>query len=76
MAVPVTKRSSSKIDTGSKIHAIGFPAGADLTFSDGVVSSHREVSGGHYIQFTVPKSPGSSGGGLIDDQAQLIGIPA
>jgi len=47
-----------------------------LTFSDGVVSSHREVSGGHYIQFTVPKSPGSSGGGLIDDQAQLIGIPA
>ena len=74
-AVPVTLRKSSKIDIGSTIYAVGFPTGAGLTFSDGIVSSYREVAGGHYIQFTAPISPGSSGGGLFDDRAQLIGIP-
>ena len=74
-AVPVTLGKSSRIDIGSTIYAVGFPTGAGMTFSDGIVSSYREVPGGHYIQFTAPVSPGSSGGGLFDDQAQLIGIP-
>jgi tetratricopeptide (TPR) repeat protein len=74
-AVPVTLRGTSRIEIGSTIYAIGFPTGAGLTFSDGIVSSYRDVPGGHYIQFTAPISPGSSGGGLFDDQAQLIGIP-
>ena len=73
--LPVTLANNSTLDIGSTVYAIGFPMAVGLTFSNGIVSSLREASGGHYIQFTAPISPGSSGGGLFDEQAQLIGIP-
>lgn len=40
------------LDTKGEVHAIGAPKGLELTLSDGVVSSLREVEGGHYIQTT------------------------
>ncbi|NTW52804.1 MAG: tetratricopeptide repeat protein [Chlorobiaceae bacterium] len=74
-APPVLLAKTSQVEIGSTVYAIGSPMAAGLTFSDGIVSSLRETSGGHYIQFTAPISPGSSGGGLFDQEAQLIGIP-
>jgi tetratricopeptide (TPR) repeat protein len=74
-AEPVSLGNTSKIEIGSTVYAIGYPMAVGLTFSDGMVSSLRETTGGHYIQFTAPISSGSSGGGLFDEHAQLIGIP-
>ncbi|NTW52803.1 MAG: tetratricopeptide repeat protein [Chlorobiaceae bacterium] len=74
-ALPVSFARSSQIEIGSTVYAIGSPMAEGLTFSDGIVSFLREALGGHYIQFTAPISPGSSGGGLFNEQAQLIGIP-
>ncbi|NTW52798.1 MAG: tetratricopeptide repeat protein [Chlorobiaceae bacterium] len=74
-AVPVTLAKNSQIEIGTTVYAIGSPMAVGLTFSNGMVSSLRETSGGHYIQFTAPISPGSSGGGLFDEEARLIGIP-
>lgn len=74
-ALPVILGKTSNIEIGSTVYAIGFPMTVGLTFSDGVISSLRDTAGGHYIQFTAPISAGSSGGGLFDDQGQLIGIP-
>lgn len=39
-----------------------------------IVSSKRTVDGGRLVQTTAPISPGSSGGGLFDAQANLLGI--
>jgi len=74
-AIPVLLGKTSKIEIGSTVYAIGYPMSVGMTFSDGMVSSLRETTGGYYIQFTAPISSGSSGGGLFDEHAQLIGIP-
>jgi hypothetical protein len=60
--------------TGQRVYAIGAPQGLDLTISEGIVSSLREVSGGSVIQTTAPISAGSSGGGLFDLSGRLVGI--
>jgi tetratricopeptide (TPR) repeat protein len=74
-AFPASPGKTSEIEIGSTVYAIGFPMAVGLTFSNGMVSCLKETSGGHYIQFTAPISPGSSGGGLFDEEARLIGIP-
>jgi serine protease Do len=64
----------SAMRPGQKVFAIGAPHGLDLTISDGIISSLREVDGGSLIQTTAPISPGSSGGGLFNESGRLIGI--
>lgn len=47
----------------------------ELTISNGIISGFRETNGGMKLrQTTAPFSPGSSGGGLFDDQGRLVGI--
>lgn len=66
--------SSSHLRVGQKVYAIGSPMGLDLTISDGMISSLRETPEGAVIQTTTPVSPGSSGGGLFDENGTLVGI--
>ena len=70
-----TKGSTSHLKVGEKVYAVGAPKGLELTLSDGLISSLRQVEGGQYLQITAPISPGSSGGGLFDDEGRLIGQP-
>jgi len=58
-----------------KIFAIGAPKGLVLTLSEGIISGFREDKAGRYLQISAPISPGSSGGGLFDEQGRLIGMP-
>jgi len=71
---PVTVRPSSKLATGERVYAIGAPEGLELTFSEGVISALRESEGVRMIQTSAPISHGSSGGGLFDAHANLVGI--
>lgn len=64
----------SQMHVGQKVYAIGSPQGLDLTLSDGMVSSLRQTDEGPLIQTTTPVSPGSSGGGLFNEQGALVGI--
>lgn len=66
--------STRSLKVGAKVYAIGAPKGLELTLSDGIVSSLREVEGGRYIQTTAAISPGSSGGGLFDENGTLVGL--
>lgn len=66
--------STKSLKVGAKVYAIGAPKGLELTLSDGIVSSLREVDGGLYIQTTAAISPGSSGGGLFDENGALVGL--
>jgi hypothetical protein len=60
---------------GETVYAIGSPRGMELTISNGIISGFREANGGmKLVQTTAPFSPGSSGGGLFDDQGRLVGI--
>lgn len=60
---------------GQRIYTIGAPRGLELTLSDGLVSGLREEGAdGGLIQISAPISPGSSGGGLFDEEGRLLGI--
>ncbi len=66
--------STASLQVGERAYAIGAPQGFTLTLTDGLISSVRPMPGGNVIQTSASISPGSSGGGLFDSQAKLIGI--
>jgi tetratricopeptide (TPR) repeat protein len=71
---PAVIGSTKALKVGTKVYAIGAPKGLALSLSDGIVSNLREVKGGRYIQTTAAISPGSSGGGLFDEDGALVGL--
>ena len=73
-ALPVKIAPLQSVIVGASVYAIGSPRGLELTISDGIVSGIRKFNGESVIQTTAPISPGSSGGGLFDEEARLIGI--
>jgi tetratricopeptide (TPR) repeat protein len=74
-AIPALLGSTRNLKVGQRVYVIGAPRGLELTLSEGIVSSLREIDSGRYIQTTAPISPGSSGGGMFDDEGRLIGLP-
>lgn len=66
--------NTASLQVGERSYAIGAPKGFTLTLTDGLISSLRPIPGGNVIQTSASISPGSSGGGLFDSQAKLIGI--
>ena len=76
-AVPVPLGNARDTSIGDEVYAIGAPYGLELSLSRGIVSQLRGVDGTEtapLIQSDVTVSPGSSGGGLFDQQGLLIGI--
>lgn len=72
---PVTLGDSDKVGTGDKIYTIGSPLGLDHTMSDGLISTKsRLINGIMAIQISAPISHGSSGGALVNEHAETIGI--
>lgn len=69
----LTLGDSSDISSGQKVYAIGSPLGLENSISDGIVSNpYREEVGG--IQITAAISAGSSGGALINEKGEVIGV--
>jgi hypothetical protein len=75
-APPVTLAPPEALQTGARVYAIGSPRGLETTISDGLLSGVRRSANGaiEALQISVPISPGSSGGGLFDEQGRLLGI--
>lgn len=73
-APPVVLGTAKKLKVGQRVYAIGAPEDLELTLSEGLISSLRPHEGSEYIQTSAAISLGSSGGGLFNDQGQLIGI--
>lgn len=66
--------ASPKVEIGQKVYAIGSPKGLDATISDGIVSGLRDFEGHKLLQITAAISPGSSGGPVLNNNGELIGI--
>lgn len=65
------------IQPGQRVYAFGSPFGFTQSISDGIVSAVRPFAvnkTASLIQVTTPISPGSSGGGLFDEQGALVGF--
>ena len=58
-----------------RVIVIGSPMGLELTVSEGLVSSVREIPDlGKILQISAAVSPGSSGGPVVNMRGQVIGI--
>src|SRR5262245_19894479 len=68
--------ATDDLQVGQRVYAIGAPQELELTLSDGLISGLRHTEGGstQLIQTSAPISPGSSGGGLFDQEGRLVGI--
>jgi S1-C subfamily serine protease len=71
---PATVRASSDLEVGDKLFTVGSPNGLERTLGEGLVSGLRLRDGVPLVQTTAQISPGSSGGGLFDQQGNLVGI--
>ena len=76
VSAPAVPLASDAVVVGQTVYALGAPAGLELTLSAGLVSGLRldDAERLTAIQTSAAISPGSSGGGLFDDQGRLIGI--
>jgi len=59
---------------GEQIYVAGNPKGLSGTFSNGLVSGIRKLEHKDLVQISAPISPGSSGGPVVDKDANLIGV--
>ena len=80
---PLAVASSSTLDVGDAVVALGNPYGLQSTLTSGIVSQlnraiQTETSGNYLIsgviQITAPINPGNSGGPLFDAEARVVGI--
>jgi len=80
--VPATMRSTGDLRPGDHVTAVGFPFGIGPSVSSGVVSGlkrefrspegQRQLS--NLIQFDAAANPGNSGGPLVTDDGEVVGI--
>jgi tetratricopeptide (TPR) repeat protein len=74
-STPIDLPDNTDFKAGQRVIAIGNPLGFEKTVSDGLISGIRWTKDGiELIQTSVPISPGSSGGVLLNELGQLIGI--
>ena len=71
--------SSRDVRTGLDVFTLGFPniqlQGTEVKYTDGNISSLTGVGDDpRLFQISVPVQPGNSGGPLLDEQGQVIGV--
>jgi S1-C subfamily serine protease len=65
---------SCQVAAGDEVYVVGNPLGLEGTFSQGIISSVRQVGLDNLLQITAPISPGSSGGPVLNTQGKVIGV--
>jgi S1-C subfamily serine protease len=58
----------------ARAYVIGAPKGYDFSVSDGLISQIRSVNGFLQYQLSCPISPGNSGGPILNNRGEVIGI--
>jgi serine protease Do len=59
---------------GDRVYVMGNPMGMSGTFADGLLSATRPMQGTQMLQISAPISPGSSGGPVMNDRGEVIGV--
>ncbi len=75
-------RHNSNIANGSKVYALGYPKGLELSISNGIIShvynKHNLLNEGEnyygFIQHNILINPGNSGGPTVNEYGEVIGI--
>ncbi|MFN0314252.1 MAG: trypsin-like peptidase domain-containing protein [Burkholderiales bacterium] len=75
LAAPALQIGASQdLRVGQPVWAMGFEGGAGLQFRTGFVRALHKFDGAWVIESTTAFTSGSSGGALMDDHGQLVGL--
>ncbi|MBN1625014.1 MAG: trypsin-like peptidase domain-containing protein, partial [Deltaproteobacteria bacterium] len=71
----VAKGNTGSLKAGARVYAINARENPqESPLAEGVILGMRSVNNGKFLQISAPVLPGSSGGGLFDEEGRLIGI--
>lgn len=78
---PLVLANSSGVREGDRVYAVGFPLpmvmGPRAKVSEGIISSNSGMQGDlKMFQISTPVQPGNSGGPLLNDRAEVVGVVA
>ena len=71
---PQVQINASNAPIGSRACVIGAPKGYGFSIADGLISQMQTVAGIKQYQFSCPISGGNSGGPLVNQRGEVIGI--
>ncbi|TAN61825.1 trypsin-like serine protease [bacterium] len=71
---PLAIGDSDELASGQFIVALGNPLGLEQSVSSGIISAIRSGRDMKLIQLTAPISPGSSGGPVLNEYGEVVGI--
>jgi hypothetical protein len=67
--------SSEQLTAGQDVAAVGAPLGLEHSVTRGVISAlSREIDGNTYLQIDAALNEGNSGGPIINDEGQVVGV--
>jgi len=72
--LPALQFATHRAQPGDSVLAMGSPNGLSGTVTSGIVSSYRRLEATDYLQFSAPISPGNSGGPVLDETGQVLGV--
>lgn len=66
---------SGTLQSMDRVAVLGFPYGMPFTVTDGIISSVKQLmEGRHYIQTDSAVNPGNSGGPLVNQRGEIVGV--
>ncbi len=71
---PLTRLAQTAPRIGARVYVIGAPKGFSFSIADGLVSQIQTVDGFPQYQVSCPFSTGNSGGPLVNEQGEVIGV--
>lgn len=70
-ALPSLKLRTVPPQVGQRVYTIGNPLGMEKSISEGIVSRLEDDG---YVQYTAATNPGNSGGPLLNEDGEVIGV--
>ena len=73
-SLPALEMTPARAAIGTPVLVLGSPNGLGGTVTSGVVSAYRSIEATDFLQFSAPISPGNSGGPVINQTGQVVGV--
>ena len=72
---PLRFADPSSIRDGQRVYLLGHPVGLDFTVTEGIVGRKQRVREGvTYVQLDVAANPGNSGGPVVNESGDVLGV--
>lgn len=71
---PLPLGDSDAVQFGDTVYVSGNPKELEGAFSDGTISGSREIGNQTFLQMTAPISPRGSGGPVLNEKGEVIGL--